>query len=84
MHITEAQADVEWARYIAIAKNCHEQNIEITNTVQGLILRATRNIKAGEELFVWVGTDLLSKLEFPFLKPYNIKGNFPEICFFMF
>ncbi|GIY12591.1 hypothetical protein CEXT_89871 [Caerostris extrusa] len=35
----------------------------------------TRSVKASEELYVWIGVDLISKLEFPFLTPMNIKGN---------
>lgn len=74
LSITENQVGKSWARFLAVARNCHEQNVELTKSQGGFILRMIRPVKASEELFVWIGTDLLSVLDFPFLKPANIKG----------
>ncbi|GIY54598.1 PR domain zinc finger protein 13 [Caerostris darwini] len=80
LSVIENQIAQNWANYIAIAKNCHEQNVELTKSPTGLILRMTRSVKASEELYVWIGVDLISKLEFPFLTPMNIKGNQAYHC----
>ncbi|GFU22822.1 PR domain zinc finger protein 13 [Nephila pilipes] len=80
LSIVEKQVTQNWACFIAIAKNCHEQNVELTKSYNGLILRMTRSVKASDELFVWIGADLLSELEFPFLTPINIKGNQAYHC----
>ncbi|XP_035206768.1 zinc finger protein 91-like [Stegodyphus dumicola] len=74
LSIVEKEYGQTWARFIAIARDCHEQNVELIKNQQGFLLRVTRAIKISDELFVWIGTDLLSELEFPFLKPVNIKG----------
>ncbi|KAG8198348.1 hypothetical protein JTE90_021596 [Oedothorax gibbosus] len=80
LSISEKQVGKSWARFIAVARNCHEQNVELTKNQGGLVLRMIRPVKEAEELFVWVGADLLSVLEFPFLKPVNIKGNQAYHC----
>ncbi|KAF8790726.1 PR domain zinc finger protein 13 like protein [Argiope bruennichi] len=80
LNIVEKQVCPKWACLIAIAKNCHEQNVELTQSPGGLILRMTKAVKASEELFIWMGADLLSQLEFPFLTPINIKGNQAYHC----
>ncbi|GFR23556.1 PR domain zinc finger protein 13 [Trichonephila clavata] len=80
LSVVEKQVGQNWACFIAIAKNCHEQNVELTKSPNGLILRMTRFVKASDELLVWIGADLLSELEFPFLTPINIKGNQAYHC----
>ncbi|CAL1288420.1 unnamed protein product [Larinioides sclopetarius] len=80
LNIVEKQVCQNWACLIAIAKDCHEQNVELTKSPCGFILRMTRAVKACEELFIWMGADLLSQLEFPFLTPINIKGNQAYHC----
>ncbi|GFY56518.1 PR domain zinc finger protein 13 [Trichonephila inaurata madagascariensis] len=80
LSVVEKQVGQNWARFIAIAKNCHEQNVELTKSPNGLILITTRFVKASDELLVWIGGDLLSELEFPFLTPINIKGNQAYHC----
>ncbi|PRD29053.1 UNVERIFIED_CONTAM: Prdm13 [Trichonephila clavipes] len=80
LSVVEKQVGQNWACFIAIAKNCHEQNVELTRSPNGLILRMTRFVKASDELLVWIGGDLLSELEFPFLAPINIKGNQAYHC----
>ncbi|XP_071043730.1 zinc finger protein ZFMSA12A [Parasteatoda tepidariorum] len=80
LSILEKEAGQNWACFVDIARNCYEQNVELIKSHGVLVLRTTRLIKSSEELFVWIGSDLLSELEYPFLKPFNIKGNQDYFC----
>ncbi|XP_013785958.1 PR domain zinc finger protein 13-like [Limulus polyphemus] len=70
-----------WVKLVRVARDCHEQNAQLTRTSEEhLVLETTRNISAGEELFVWFATDMLFEQAIPFLLPSQILGQEQYSC----
>ncbi|XP_076308464.1 uncharacterized protein LOC143223876 [Tachypleus tridentatus] len=70
-----------WVKLVRVARDCHEQNAQLTRTSEEhLVLETTRNISAGEELFVWFATDMLFEQAVPFLSPCQILGQEQYSC----
>jgi hypothetical protein len=59
----------EWIPYIQAARDCQEQNLEVTSLDHpSLYFRVTRHVSANEELFVWYSDDLAKQLNLPSVK----------------
>jgi len=67
-----------WPRLIKLASDCHVQNAKLSRfSSNEIILQATKDILAGQELLVWFGDDILADDTGipPYLSPFNIRGN---------
>lgn len=65
---------VDWIPLMRLAENCEDQNAEagLTPYTGAIVIRTCKEVRAGQELKVWLTHELLSLLEIPFLLPSNI------------
>jgi len=65
---------LDWIPLVRIARNCYEQNLIaiLSHNNSAIVLTTTRPIASGEELRVWLSSELIINMNVPFLKPNNI------------
>jgi len=76
-HLPSSRDEWFWIKSIQFAPDCHVQNARICRwQSDAVILQATKQIPAGDELFLWFGEDVLvNDLGIPpYLNPQNIRG----------
>lgn len=65
------------ARMVRLARDCHEQNAQLSRGSDGrLSLVTTRFVGPGEELKAWFDIELLAELAVPVLTPAHIQGEY--------
>ncbi|XP_034950564.1 zinc finger protein 728 [Chelonus insularis] len=69
-----------WIRIVTIAKDCQSNNVMLTNTDEGIILKTVRTIMPGEPLLMWFNEAILAMMNMPFLSLPNIQGKNKYTC----
>lgn len=66
-----------WTLYTCPGRDRYEQNLEVFRSHGSgeAYIRTVREIREGEELFVWYSEELARELSIPILTPANIQGS---------
>ncbi|XP_074663014.1 PR domain zinc finger protein 13-like [Tubulanus polymorphus] len=79
--LTKDDQSEEWIGHAQVARDRHEQNIEITRNKDGhLFYRSLKTIQAPSKLCFWYSDQLAREIGIPVLTPRQIKGDQTYCC----